>query len=177
MNKYQFYSILLLSSCLSACTSTQSALTIKNEPVAVATGTSAAVTTTMPPTRASAISAQNLYIASIIGAPLNIADPLTKRLNQTAQAHGLTVTGTENSPSTHILKGYFSALADAGQTTILYVWDVLDPAGNRLHRIQGEQKVQGTTADSWGAVTPNAIAAIANQTIEQYQNWRNNSKS
>lgn len=124
-----------------------------------------------------AATAQSLYIAPIIGAPLNVVTPLTQRLNQTAQARGITLTGNENSPSSHVMKGYFSALADNGQTTVLYVWDVLDPAGNRLHRIQGEQKVQGTTADSWGAVTPNAMEAIADQTIQQYQNWKNSSRS
>ncbi|MFK4823628.1 hypothetical protein ACI0FM_02340 [Paenochrobactrum sp. BZR 588] len=200
MNKYQFWSVLFFCAFLSACNNTQSALEIGNNntvasapttPVSAsalpspATGNTTNTTGGMPTatTPTSTVTAarpvaaaQSLYIAPIIGAPLNVVTPLTQRLNQTAQARGLTLTGNENNPSAHVLKGYFSALADAGQTTVLYVWDVLDPAGNRLHRIQGEQKVQGTTADSWGAVTPNAMEAIADQTIQQYQNWKNSSK-
>ncbi|MGU3575829.1 hypothetical protein ACLBWZ_09865 [Brucellaceae bacterium C25G] len=177
MNKYQFWSILLLSTILSACNNTQSALNADRADTTVGTNTVApnAANPTTPPARAQ--TAQMLYISPIIGAPANVVTPLTQRLNQTAQARGLTLTGNENNPSTHILKGYFSAFADAGQTTVLYVWDVIDPAGNRLHRIQGEQKVQGSSADSWGAVTPNAMEAIADQTIQQYQNWKSGTKS
>lgn len=201
MNKYQFWSVLLLGTFLSACNNTQSALDIGNNNVvtsapttpvsagtlpaaagiamtnASTTGTATATQNTSVTAARPAATAQSLYIAPIIGAPLNVVTPLTQRLTQTAQARGITLTGNENSPSSHVMKGYFSALADNGQTTVLYVWDVLDPAGNRLHRIQGEQKVQGTTTDSWGAVTPNAMEAIADQTIQQYLNWKNSSRS
>lgn len=201
MNKYQFWSVLLLGTFLSACNNTQSALDIGNNnvvtsapatpvsagtlPAAAGTAmTNASTTGTATDTQNTSVTAarpaataQSLYIAPIIGAPLNVVTPMTQRLTQTAQARGITLTGNENSPSSHVMKGYFSALADNGQTTVLYVWDVLDPAGNRLHRIQGEQKVQGTTTDSWGAVTPNAMEAIADQTIQQYLNWKNSSRS
>lgn len=200
MNKYRFLSVLFVVVFLNACNNTQSALDIgKNNTVAnvsttpviantlpspATTNTTTATTTTAVTTPTNTVTAsrptspaQSLYIAPIIGAPLNIVTPLTHRLNQTAKARGLTLADNENTPSSHVMKGYFSALADAGQTTVLYVWDVQDHAGNHLHRIQGEQKVQGTAVDSWGAVTPNAMEAIADQTIQQYQIWKSGSKS
>lgn len=185
MNKYQFWSIVLFSGFLSACTNTQALKTENNNATipltqeAASPAASPAISPAVTPANSSAVTAQNaqlIYIAPVIGAPANIVTPLSQRLNQTAQARGLTLSGNENGPSTHVLKGYFSALADEGQTTVLYVWDVLDGSGNRLHRIQGEQKMQGTSADSWGAVTPAALEAIADQTIQQYLNWKNTTK-
>ena len=48
--------------------------------------------------------------------------------------------------ATHVLKGYFSAMTEGKETTVIYVWDVYDPAGNRLHRIQGQQKAPAQAA-------------------------------
>ena len=47
------------------------------------------------------------------------------------------------------LKGYFSAFNDGKQTTLIYVWDVLDPPDQRIHRIQGQESVPGRPHDPW----------------------------
>ncbi|RVJ21088.1 hypothetical protein CN184_17025, partial [Sinorhizobium medicae] len=74
--------------------------------------------------------------------------------------------------SDHILKGYFSALNDGGKTTVVYVWDILDGGGNRLHRIQGQDTVANTAADPWSAVPAETMEAIGNETIDAYLEWR-----
>lgn len=70
-----------------------------------------------------------------------------------------------------MLKGYFSAIADGGKTTVIYVWDVLDAAGTRLHRIQGQQSAPGGRGDGWSSVTPAVLQAIGTATIDQYAEW------
>jgi len=69
------------------------------------------------------------------------------------------------------MKGYFSVLSENNQTSVLYVWDVLDAAGNRLHRIQGQEKVQGAAADGWSIVPASAMQAIADRTMQDYSAW------
>jgi hypothetical protein len=69
------------------------------------------------------------------------------------------------------MKGYFSALTDNSQTTVIYVWDVLDPAGNRLHRIEGQQKAPPGKGQGFAAVTEGTMKAIADQTIDQLVTW------
>ncbi|RUY08989.1 hypothetical protein EN984_37240, partial [Mesorhizobium sp. M7A.F.Ca.CA.004.12.1.1] len=55
--------------------------------------------------------------------------------------------------------------------------DVYDPAGNRLHRINGQQKApsvnSGASAggDSWKGVSPATMQTIADQTIDQFAAW------
>ncbi|MBP1883486.1 hypothetical protein J2Z50_001771 [Ensifer mexicanus] len=108
----------------------------------------------------------------IIGAPVEAVTPLSKQLGADARAQGLAIKGSADKTSEHILKGYFSALNDGGKTTVVYVWDILDGNGNRLHRIQGQATVASTAAEPWSAVPPETMQAIATKTIKAYLDWR-----
>ena len=142
---------LLAAIAVSACNSTQDVL----EPSAIAAsppapGALQAEVGAVPVQNAStnAAAALNPGIAArtrlrfdpIVGATVDVATPLTERLAQRARARGITLAGSADASTTHVLKGYFSTLTEGGQTTIIYVWDVYDPGGNRLHRINGTAK-------------------------------------
>jgi hypothetical protein len=126
--------------------------------------------------------ANNLYSATsskgsirflpIIGAPVQAVTPLSKELGASARANGLTIKGSSDQTAEHVLKGYLSAFADGKKTTVIYVWDVLDNAGARLHRIQGQETIPGKAADAWSAVPPELMQQIGNATIAEYMKWR-----
>lgn len=111
----------------------------------------------------------------IIGAPVDAVTPLSKQLGAEARAKGLTIKSSADPNSDHILKGYFSALSSGGKTTVTYVWDVLDGSGNRLHRIQGQDDVEGSATDPWGAVPASTMQQIAAETMNEYMSWRQSS--
>ncbi|MDQ0321220.1 hypothetical protein QO002_003358 [Pararhizobium capsulatum DSM 1112] len=115
--------------------------------------------------------ANSIRFLPIIGAPVAAVTSLSKQLGADARAHGLTIKSSSDASSQHILKGYFSALKDGGKTTVVYIWDVLDGSGNRLHRIQGQDTVDATAADPWAAVPPETMQAIASKSIETYLAW------
>ncbi|MQW67964.1 hypothetical protein GHK50_02575 [Sinorhizobium medicae] len=108
----------------------------------------------------------------IIGAPVQAVTPLSKQLGASARAQGIAIKSSTDKTSDYILKGYFSALNDGGKTTVVYVWDILDGGGNRLHRIQGQDTVANTAADPWSAVPAETMEAIGNETIDAYLEWR-----
>ena len=145
-----------------------------------------AAETTPPPAAAAAASASRntaastasltkvrLQIAPIVGATVEAAAPLTERLAIRARERGIALAGSSGGQtSTHMLKGYFSALTEGADTTVIYVWDVYDPAGNRLHRINGQQKAASVKGgDGWAAVAPATMQAIADATIDQLAAW------
>lgn len=111
----------------------------------------------------------------VIGAPVSAVTPLSQELASAARARGLTLKSSSDNSADHMLKGYFSAFADGGMTTIVYVWDVLDASGARLHRIQGQEKVSGTAADNWSAVPAPTMQKIADETINAYIAWKQTS--
>ena len=148
--------------------------------VAVASPTAPAATTTTPLTSAQSaaiLSKTRLQIAPIVGASVEAATPLTAELQTRARQRGITLAGSTDQTATHVLKGYFSAISEGKDTTVIYVWDVYDPAGNRLHRINGQQKAASTKSgdsgggDSWKGVSPATMQAIADQTIDQFAAW------
>jgi hypothetical protein len=108
----------------------------------------------------------------IIGAPVQSVTPLSKELGASARGNGLTIKSSNDQTAEHVLKGYLSAFSDSGKVTVVYVWDVLDNSGARLHRIQGQESVRGDGADAWSAVPPEVMKEIGIATIAEYMTWR-----
>ena len=108
----------------------------------------------------------------VIGAPVNAVTPLSRQLAVEARNRGLAIVSASDPGGEHVLKGYFSADNFGGQTTVFYVWDVLDPAGNRLHRIQGQEATAGGAGDPWASVPADVMERIAARSIAEYAAWR-----
>ncbi|RUV30842.1 MAG: hypothetical protein EOS23_11670 [Mesorhizobium sp.] len=183
---------LLAALTLAACTNAKDVL----EPSAIAsqstqavpTGTAATPTTpattahpsataqpsapSQPAKSAAVIARTRLQVAPIVGASVEAATPLTAELQTRAKQRGITLAGSAGQTPTHVLKGYFSTMSEGKDTTVIYVWDVYDPAGNRLHRINGQQKAPSANGgEGWAAVAPETMQAIADQTIDQFATW------
>ncbi|MHC1548295.1 hypothetical protein [Phyllobacterium sp. K27] len=118
-----------------------------------------------------------LRFAPIVGAPIAAATPLSQRLSALAKQKGIVLGTAGDTDNTHVMKGYFSALPDGNQTTVIYVWDVLDPAGTRLHRIQGQEKVPGGATDPWSTVPATTMEGIADKAINGYLTWVSGAKT
>ena len=185
MRRSPLLAVLFAFLLISACTSTQDvlepsaiaaappsegALSAEGE-VATATPAQTATTATrsvLPPAIASRT---RLRFDPIVGATVEAATPLTERLAISARARGIRLAGSADPSTTHVLKGYFSALPEGKETTVIYVWDVYDPEGNRLHRINGQQKAPSNGGDGWSAVSPSTMQTIADFTIDQLAAW------
>ncbi|RWD70511.1 hypothetical protein [Mesorhizobium sp.] len=131
-------------------------------------------TTASPRTSAqtAALAKTRLQVAPIVGASVDVAAPLTAELQTRAKQRGLTLVGSTDQTATHVLKGYFSTMSEGKDTTVIYVWDIYDPSGNRLHRINGQQKAPTVgSGEGWPAVAPATMQAIADQTIDQFAAW------
>lgn len=128
--------------------------------------------TELPAKSAAVIARTRLQVAPIVGASVEAATPLTAQLQTRAKQRGITLAGSAGQTPTHVLKGYFSTMSEGKDTTVIYVWDVYDPAGNRLHRINGQQKAASVNdGEGWAAVAPETMQAIADQTIDQFATW------
>jgi hypothetical protein len=108
----------------------------------------------------------------IIGAPVQAVTPLSRQLGTEARSHGLSIRSSNDNSSSYILKGYLSAFSDSGNVTVVYVWDVLDNSGARLHRIQGQESVPSAAQDPWAAVPASVMQQIASKTITEFSSWR-----
>ncbi|WP_017965320.1 hypothetical protein [Rhizobium leguminosarum] len=108
----------------------------------------------------------------IIGAPVQAVTPLSRQLGAEARAHGLSIKSSNDASSDYILKGYLSAFSDDGKVTVVYVWDILDSGGGRLHRIQGQESVPTAATDPWAGVPASVMQQIGSKTIAEFSSWR-----
>jgi len=122
----------------------------------------------LPPTSA----AGTVRFLPIIGAPVQAVTPLSRQLGAESRANGLTIKNSADTTAEHILKGYFSAFSEGDKVTIVYVWDVLDNAGARQHRMQGQESFPSEAKDPWASVPPSLMQQIARKTIANYLEWR-----
>ncbi|MGN7293247.1 hypothetical protein [Rhizobium sp. SAFR-030] len=143
-----------------------------SEPSAREASVETAPTETAPTDTAKAEGATIRFLP-IIGAPVQAVTPLSRQLGASARAGGLTIRPSADTSSEHILKGYLSAFDNEGKVTVVYVWDVLDPAGGRLHRIQGQETVPASGGDPWAAVPAETMQLVGQKTIGEYLQWRN----
>jgi hypothetical protein len=121
---------------------------------------------------APASSANSIRFLPIIGAPVQAVTPLSRQLGAEARAKGLTIRASNDNSAENILKGYFSAFADGGKVNIIYVWDILDANGVRLHRLQGQETVAAKGSDPWASVTDRVMQDIAAKTLNDYSSWK-----
>ncbi len=168
---------------LAACT-TQSTLNTATAPAGQASTSGAPASPVTPATTPSttsgaaatsaalsSVSQQRVQFAPIVGATVELVAPLSKELSARAKERGITLVKNNDPSTTLLMKGYFSALTETKQTTVIYVWDVLDPAGNRLHRIEGQEKAPVGAGQGFAAVTDATMRSIADQTIDQLAAW------
>ncbi|WCK01414.1 hypothetical protein [Agrobacterium tumefaciens] len=125
---------------------------------------------------APASSANSIRFLPIIGAPVQAVTPLSRQLGAEARAKGLTIRASNDNSAENILKGYFSAFADGSKVNIVYVWDVLDANGVRLHRLQGQETVAAKGSDPWAAATDTLMQDIAAKTLNDYTSWKHSQR-
>lgn len=73
--------------------------------------------------------------------------------------------------ATYRVRGYLSAIGDTHRVLLVYVWDVFDAAGNRVHRVSGQEPAPGGGADPWSAVEAAMIDVAARETIDALADW------
>lgn len=107
----------------------------------------------------------------VVGAPADAATQLETQLLALASQRGLQLVGANDSTATHIAQGYFSVISENGSTTVIYVWDISNAAGARVHRIQGQMKAAEQGGEGWVSIGPETMQAIATQTMNQLTLW------
>ncbi len=109
----------------------------------------------------------------VSGAPQGAVTALSRSLRVSAQGSGLSLIPANQPGAKYQVKGYFSALDDGSGTLLVYVWDVLDSTGNRLHRINGQERTTSKSTDPWQAVGANEFNSVAGTTVARLNSWLN----
>jgi hypothetical protein len=115
--------------------------------------------------------AARFAVVRISGPPPDIMLTMAKDLSSEAQLRRLNMVTRDDPSATYLVRGYLSAVGDRQGTSLIYVWDVVDRKGVRLHRISGQEPGAGTASDPWAGITNGAVGEAARNTIDDLVAW------
>lgn len=107
----------------------------------------------------------------ITGAPAEHRMAFEKAIAKEATVRKLNLVQPNDPAATYAVKGYLSAIGDNSGTLLVYVWDVSDPSGKRLHRVSGQEPASGSSSDPWSGITDDAVNTAASRTIDDLVAW------
>lgn len=107
----------------------------------------------------------------VTGAPQSTVTDLATSMRRAAQSNAVPVVVSTQQGARYQVKGYFSALSDGGGTILVYVWDVLDANGSRVHRISGQERGAASNGDPWSGISPDVINRVAHSTMASLRSW------
>ena len=135
-------------------------------------GTGSEVANAASQTQTAALDTSNaLTFLPVEGAPQTAITSLSKSIRTSAQQYGLTVLPATQTGAKYQVKGYFSALNDGSSTLLVYVWDVLDQTGKRVHRINGQERSGSSNSNPWLAIEDEELSRIADRTTARLKSW------
>jgi hypothetical protein len=116
--------------------------------------------------------AAKFAFAPIEGVPVPILQAMSNALNQEAAQKRVNVVPATDPAAVYTVRGYLTAVAEGQNAKLVYVWDVVDRQGTRLHRVTG-QEIGGAfrNGDPWTGVGMANINEAARKTMDSLANW------
>lgn len=116
--------------------------------------------------------AAKFAFAPIEGVPVPILQAMSNALNQEAGQKRVNVVPASDPAAVYTVRGYLTAVAEGQNAKLVYVWDVVDRQGTRLHRVTG-QEIGGAfrNGDPWTGVGMANITEAARKTMDSLANW------
>ena len=116
--------------------------------------------------------AAKFAFAPIEGVPVPVLQAMSNALNQQAVANRVNVVPASDPAAVYTVRGYLSAVAEGPNAKLVYVWDIVDRQGARLHRVTG-QEIGGAfrNNDPWTGIGMTNITEAARKTMESLAAW------
>jgi hypothetical protein len=108
----------------------------------------------------------------ITNAPGEMIYAYQDTLKAKAATRQLKILATDDPTANYRLKIYLSAVGDYSATLMLYVVDIFDEQGVRIHRISGQITAGGSLNDPWANIRDTGVVTqAAQETIDALGNW------
>ena len=109
----------------------------------------------------------------VLGPPQAAVSKLSSAIKHSAQSNSVTLLSGAQRGAIYQVKGYFSALDDGSGTRFIYIWDVLNAQGKKVHRISGEERTGKRSSDPWQSVGSDMINKVVERTMQDLRGWMN----
>lgn len=135
-------------------------------------GSSSPSTELASPATGTSASATKIAVAPVIGAPETVAKQMQTSLSGALAKQNINVAKDATEKTDYTLRGYVVSAREKSGVKVSYIWDITDPAGQRVNRITGEEMVNGgSDRDPWSSVSSQVIDSISGKTATQIAGW------
>ena len=124
-----------------------------------------------PAERPSANLHAKLAFAPVTGAPSDPVGRLNLAIKQEAAKRNITIVQPGDTTADYTVQGYLSAVGGSSGTVFVFVWDISDRAGNRVHRVSGQESSTKGAPDPWAAVDNQILNLVALRTVDSIAAW------
>ena len=108
----------------------------------------------------------------ITNAPGEMVYAFEDTLKARAPTRQLKIVAADDRTADYELKAYLSAVGDYSGTLMIYVVDVFDSTGARVHRISGQIDAGGSLNDPWANIKDTGVVTkAAQEAVDALGNW------
>jgi hypothetical protein len=107
----------------------------------------------------------------VTGAPSEPVARLNVAIKQEAARRNITIVQPGDPTADYTVKGYLSAVGGTSGTVFVFVWDIADRSGARVHRVSGQESSARGAPDPWAAVDDDTLNLVALRTVDSIAAW------
>ena len=120
---------------------------------------------------ASASQKARVAFAPLVGVPGPIAPKLMAAVKNSAAQKNWQLVG-DAKQAQYAIHGHFTSYTTRQGAKLSYIWDVKDQRGVHLHRVIGNQPIQGKkVANGWSLVNDQVISQVALASTDKLNSW------
>lgn len=101
-----------------------------------------------------------------VDVPQPVGEAIAGELVRAEAAKHFVLVAATDREARYTMRGFLAPQAQGGTTAVSYVWDLYDRAGHRAHRLQGETRLPGASADPWAALQGTGGRTVAEESAE-----------
>jgi hypothetical protein len=124
-----------------------------------------------PAVRPAASANVRLAFAPVTGAPSDPVSRLNAAIREEAAKRSIIVVQSGDPNTDYTVQGYLSAVGGPSGTVLVFVWDIADRTGRRVHRVSGQESSTKGAPDPWAAVDNETLRTVALRTVDAIAAW------
>ncbi len=124
-----------------------------------------------PAERPSANLHVKIAFSPVTGAPSEPVSKINVAIRQEAAKRNITIVQQGDPTADYTVQGYLSAVGGTSGTVFVFVWDISDRNGSRVHRVSGQESSTKGAPDPWAAVDDATLNLVALRTVDSIAAW------
>lgn len=124
-----------------------------------------------PAERPSANLHVKMSFSPVTGVPSEAVSRLNVAIKGEASKRNITILQPGDPTVDYTVQGYLSAVGGPSGTVFVFVWDISDRNGTRVHRVSGQESSTKGAPDPWAAVDDTTLDLIALRTVDSIAAW------